>query len=67
RCFGSYVHGLLDNAPVIDFLLQPFRHDRMKTEFDFSTFRQQQYDLLADWLREYIDIPRLYKIMMCDD
>ncbi|MDE6668897.1 MAG: cobyric acid synthase [Muribaculaceae bacterium] len=67
RCFGSYVHGLLDNAPVVDFLLQPFRHDRMKTEFDFPTFRQQQYDLLADWLREYIDIPRLYKIMLCDD
>ncbi|MDE5878100.1 MAG: cobyric acid synthase [Muribaculaceae bacterium] len=67
RCFGSYVHGLLDNAPVIDFLLQPFRHDRMKTEFDFFTFRQQQYDLLADWLRKYVDIPRLYKIMMCDD
>ncbi len=67
RCFGTYIHGLLDNAAVIDFLLQPFRKDNKREEFDFSVFRQQQYDLLADWLREYVDIPQLYKIMSQND
>ncbi len=63
RCFGSYVHGILDNAAVIDFILKPFLNKRDTDDFDPSAYRQRQYDLLADWLREYVDIPRIYKIM----
>lgn len=72
RCFGSYLHGILDNAAVIDHLLKPYLSEESKGEdsregFDAQAFRENQYDLLAEWLREYIDIPRLYKIMEEDD
>ncbi len=72
RCFGSYLHGILDNAAVIDHLLKPYLSGESKGEdsregFDAQAFRENQYDLLAEWLREYIDIPRLYKIMEEDD
>lgn len=67
RCFGSYVHGMLDNEAVIDFILKPFVAAGSKVDFDAEKFRNEQYDLLADWLREHIDIKQLYKIMESDD
>lgn len=67
KCFGSYIHGILDNTSVIDFILKPFQAIGQTTSFDASAFKEKQYDLLADWLRTYIDIPLLYKIMDDDD
>ena len=63
KCFGSYIHGLLDNQPVIDFILKPYLTAPQSVSFDASTYKEQQYDLLAEWLRTYIDIPRLYEII----
>lgn len=67
KCFGSYVHGILDNNAVIDFILQPYINKTEVSDFDADEFKNEQYDLLAKWLREYVDIPQLYKIMECDD
>ena len=61
RCIGTYIHGCLDNAPVRDFLI-----GRPATSADTlspEAFRQQQYDLLAEHVRRYVDIPRLYDIL----
>lgn len=63
RCFGSYMHGLLDNAAVVDFILKPFVDGCKDELIDYPAYKEDQYDLLADWLRKYIDIPQLYKIM----
>ncbi len=67
KCFGSYVHGILDNQAVIDFILKPYGKDVEKTGQDADAFRNEQYDLLALWLREHIDIPRIYEILKSDD
>ncbi len=67
RCFGSYIHGILDNSVVLDYILNPYRTQSFKTDFDYRSFKESQYDALAAWLREYIDIDRLYKIMMAYD
>lgn len=67
RCFGSYVHGLLDNAAVIEFILNPFLKEQKKEEFDPASYRQRQYDQLADWLRKYVDIPVIYEILEKND
>ena len=67
RCFGSYLHGLLDNDAVTDFLLAPFLREEERGIVDRTAFREQQYDRLADWLRTYMDIPELYRILSCDD
>lgn len=64
RCFGTYIHGLFDNEAVVDRLLAPFRDSgRSSVEFDYEAYKESQYDALADWLRRYVDIPRLYEIM----
>ena len=60
-CIGTYIHGCLDNAPVIDYLLKD-RHQPPAPAESPEDFRQRQYDLLADHLRKYVDIPRLYDI-----
>ena len=63
RCFGSYIHGLLDNPTVIDFLLQPYLKEKSGKDFDYTAYKEEQYDLLAAHLRKHIDIDRLYSIM----
>lgn len=64
RCWGTYIHGILDNPPVIDELLNPLLKDKeKKTSFDYQAYKQQQYDLLADAVRHEIDMPTLYRIL----
>ena len=69
HCIGTYVHGILDNAPFVDFLLRPFidRVGARKATFDYQTYKEQQYDLLADHVRQYLDMDRLYEIMQSND
>lgn len=64
RCFGSYIHGILDNPVVLDYILSPYRTQTAMSDFDYREFKESQYDALAAWLREYVDIERIYKIMM---
>lgn len=66
QCMGTYLHGILDNPSFVDYLLHPFS-DRISTniereEIDYETYKQAQYDKLADHLRNHIDIPRLYQL-----
>lgn len=63
RCFGTYIHGVLDNPAVIDHILAPYADKTETTEFDYKAYKEEQYDALAAHLREHIDIPLLYKIM----
>ena len=70
RCMGTYIHGILDNPSVIDFLLSPYLQRKSRTmtsTTDYQTFKNQQYDLLADHVRKHIDLPRLYDILQNHD
>ncbi len=64
HCIGTYIHGILDNAPFVDFLLRPYA-DRVKNAetFDYHAFKEQQYDKLADHIRRYVDVPAVYRIL----
>ena len=66
HCIGTYIHGFLDNAPVIDYLLKGKAKDDVPVQ-SYTDFKEQQYDLLADHVRRYVDIPKLYKILQGDD
>ncbi|MDE7345510.1 MAG: cobyric acid synthase [Muribaculaceae bacterium] len=66
-CFGSYIHGILDNPAVLDYILAPYRTRNSMSDFDYHSFKESQYDALAEWLRVYVDIDRLYKIMTNHD
>ena len=69
KCMGTYVHGILDNAAFVDFLLQPFAEKLSQTEasFDYAAFKETQYDKLADHVRQHVDMERIYQILRGDD
>ena len=68
KCMGTYVHGILDNAPFVDFLLQPFadKLTTIDTSFDYQAFKEEQYDRLAEHVRKHVDMERIYKILTDD-
>lgn len=68
HCIGTYIHGFLDNAPVIEFLLkhQSTANSQMPTAKSYAAFKEEQYDKLAEHVRKYVDIPRLYQILKDD-
>ena len=61
HCIGTYIHGFLDNAPVLDFLL---REKPSRPAFPtLRDFREEQYDRLASHVRRHVDISQLYDIL----
>ena len=66
NCLGTYIHGFLDNAPVIDSILRPYCTKKaLKETISAKEFKEKQYDLLAEHIRKYVDIDRIYKIISC--
>ena len=61
NCIGTYLHGFLDNAPVINFLLK--NKETRASQMSPQEFKNQQYNLLADHVRKYVNIDKLYEIM----
>ena len=66
HCIGTYIHGFLDNAPVIDYLLRNKTPEATPVQ-NYTDFKEQQYDKLAEHVRQYVDISRLYQIMHDND
>lgn len=65
KCMGTYIHGILDNAAFIDMLLKPFA-DKLaecNPSIDYPSFKNEQYDKLADHVRQHLDMERLYQIL----
>ena len=66
-CMGTYVHGILDNPSVIDYLLEPFADKLKETAFDYKAFKEEQYDKLAAHVRKHVDLPLIYQILTDSD
>lgn len=64
RCFGTYIHGIFDNGEFVDMLLKPYA-DKLNSSqtFDYAAYKNRQYDLLADHVRQCVDMKRLYDIL----
>lgn len=66
--YGSYIHGLFDAPGVADTILRalcqkkdvPFQE---LMAFDRNAYKQQQYDILADAVRNSCDMPLIYRIL----
>ena len=63
HCIGTYIHGILDNAPVIEHILKDKTVGLAPVQ-SYVDFKEQQYDKLADYVRKYVDIPHLYQILL---
>lgn len=65
RCMGTYMHGVLDNAEFVDFLLAPWL-EKAKSKHatvDYQAFKEEQYNKLADHVRSNLDMQKLYSIL----
>ena len=78
RCMGTYLHGILDNAPFVDFLLAPHIHKAAGTVEgqgekeksredasggDYAGYKERQYDRLAELVRGCLDMEKIYTIL----
>ena len=66
HCIGTYIHGFLDNAPVIEYLLKEKAIDATLVQ-SYADFKEQQYDKLAEHVRQYVDMERIYQILTTHD
>ncbi|WP_455665682.1 cobyric acid synthase [Phocaeicola sp.] len=67
KCMGSYIHGILDNQAFIDYLLQPYTGKLGHSVVDYQTYKEEQYDKLAEHVRSHLNLPLLYQIMSEND
>ena len=81
HCIGTYIHGFLDNAPVIEHLLSKHvnhgdcplceqrsgLHGDCPHESSPESFKDQQYDKLAAHVRQHVDMDKLYQIISDHD
>jgi adenosylcobyric acid synthase len=63
KCWGTYLHGILDNDTVINDLLTQCGKITVAKDFDYRSFKEEQYNKLAAHIREYLDVPAVYKIL----
>lgn len=62
QCWGTYMHGILDNQVVINNLLAPYT-DEPNTQLGYQEFKEREYNRLADHLRQHLDMDYIYNIM----
>lgn len=64
---GTYIHGVFDNSEFTNFILNKVRKekglDSINENFSFTEYKNQEYDKLAQILRENIDIEKIYNII----
>ena len=65
KCMGTYLHGILDNAPFVDFLLRPYAEkiSQSAETFDYVSFKEEQYNRLAEHVRHHVDMEKIYEIL----
>lgn len=65
--FGTYVHGLFDNEPFLDGLLENLKSIKGINYAGAKMTPERQQELaidgLADFIRDHIDIEKIYQIM----
>ncbi len=66
--FGTYLHGLFDNLQFTLGLINNIRRRKgfelIQGDFgDYQAFKESQYDLLAEHLRQNLDLQGIYRMM----
>lgn len=69
--YGTYIHGVFDNAIVAKQLVKALADKKdinIDTDnvMDLKSYKESQYDKLADILREYLDMDSIYAMMGVD-
>ncbi|NOQ26047.1 MAG: cobyric acid synthase [Bacteroidales bacterium] len=60
-CWGTYIHGIFDNPVINNQLLKPFSGKNNFKDFDPLTFKEKQYNALADHVRNNANMDLIYE------
>ncbi len=66
--YGTYVHGIFDKGNIAETVIQTLAKCKGITiqqgEIDdYQSFKEKQYDKLADTLREYLNMEEIYGML----
>ncbi|MFG6393338.1 MAG: cobyric acid synthase [Lachnospiraceae bacterium] len=66
--YGSYIHGLFDNGDIAYTIVKALAERKgisasMINSFDYREYKEGQYDMLADAIRDNTDMDRIYRCM----
>ena len=67
QVFGTYLHGLFDSDAFTRALVNGLRKRKglvaLEGDFHYARYKAQQFDILAESIRQHIDIEKIYTIM----
>ena len=63
HCWGSYMHGILDNPVVLDNMAEGFVKEEANKPFDYAAFKEEQYDKLANLVRNHVNLEYIYSTL----
>lgn len=63
NCIGTYIHGILDNKSFVDYLLKPYQNEKQQQTFDYFSFKEEQFNKLADHVRKHVDMELIYQLI----
>jgi hypothetical protein len=66
--YGTYIHGIFDKNNTAERLIHCLAKEKnldmgTVTSMDYAQYKETQYDLLADTLRKYLDMSKIYEIL----
>jgi len=59
KTWGTYIHGVFDNPSVVKAMLAEVS-DGEVVEFDLEVYKNEQYDKLAELVRQHSDMKTIY-------
>ena len=68
NCYGTYLHGIFDRPGVAEAITRILLKKKgldgeTVASFDYQRYKEQQYDKLADVLRQSLDMKAIYEMM----
>lgn len=63
QTWGTYIHGIFDNQEVVNSILNENGFNDINTKFDYSAFKNEQYNKLADLIRQNVNLEYIYSTM----
>ena len=68
NCYGTYLHGIFDRPGVAEAITRILLKKKgldgeTVASFDYQRYKEQQYDKLADALRQSLDMKAIYEMM----
>ena len=66
--YGTYMHGIFDGEGIAVAVVEALARKKGLTPeeikvVDFKTYKEKQYDLLAQHLRQHLDMQKIEKIL----